>query len=98
MNFRMLGPATAATVNVNGRTYIGAPGATYDVIDGDAKVLGANGWVLICPSGSTSARPPTNQLGGYSATQGTKFFDTTLSKLIAFDGIAWRDPATGASV
>jgi hypothetical protein len=100
MNFRMLGPIVSQTNNINGRIYSGAPGATYDIIDGDADVLGASGWTRICPSGPTSARPTTSQAvnSNYFAGVGTHFFDTNLSKLIVFDGATWRDPATGAAV
>ena len=33
MNIRLLGPPIAATVTTNGRSYSGAPGNVYDVID-----------------------------------------------------------------
>jgi hypothetical protein len=98
MDWRMLGPVVAATTIANGRSYSGAPGEAYDVIDSDAAILGANGWTKVCPSGPTSARPPTAQLGGYWAARGFKFFDTTINSLIVYDGAAWRDPVTGSFV
>ena len=67
--------------------------------DGDAAILGANGWVTVAPSGPPSARP-TAALGSanYTASEGARFFDTTLGYLIVFAGGAWRNPATGAAV
>jgi hypothetical protein len=97
----MLGPVNVAqqTTTVNGRTYTLAAGQPADILDADAQVLGANGWVTVAPSGPTSARPAA-ALGGapYCASEGARFFDTTLNYLIIFAGGAWRNPATGASV
>jgi hypothetical protein len=98
---RMLGPKVAYVANINGRTYSGAPGGVYDIQDGDAATLAANGWVRVAISGPTTARPSTSQAqapGGYSAQQNALFFDTTLDELIVYDGATWRSPATGASV
>ncbi len=99
MNSRMLGPENIQnqTKVVNGRTYTAAAGQPIDVPDFDANLLQANGWTLVALSGPTSARP-VGTLGVYAATPGTRFFDTTLGKLIVFDGAVWRDPATGNSV
>jgi hypothetical protein len=106
LTYRMLGPvptgsATSTTTTTYSRSYTGSPGQVFDIPDGDAQILGAAGWVLVCPSGPTSARPTTSSLdapGGYVAAKGVKFFDTTLSQSIVFDGATWRDPATGESV
>jgi hypothetical protein len=87
-------------VTANGRTYSGAPGTYQDVPDFDAAVLMANGWTKAALSGPTSARPTTNAnvSAPYTAAAGLDFLDTTLGKVICFDGAAWRDPATGAAV
>lgn len=84
--------ASHAPIVVFGRSYSAAPGTLLDVPDGDAAVLGANGWTIIAPSGPTSARPPRSGLTG------NKFFDTTLNQLLIFDGAAWRDQVTGIAV
>lgn|SRR4051794_9796145 len=96
---RMLPPPSVAfqSMTANGRSYSAAPGSTVDVIEGDAQVLGANGWVWITPSGPTSARP-VNKDGPYAAARGSLFYDTTLGALIVHDGATWRSPATGAAV
>jgi hypothetical protein len=102
MNFRMLPPVaiSAQTMTINGRQYSGTPGTVLDIPDFDAAVLGANGWAPIAPSGPTALRP--SPLAGktppYLAAPGFEYFDTTLGKLIFFDGATWRDPATGSAV
>ncbi len=102
LSFRMLPPPAVGqqTVTVNGRRYSAAPGAAVDVPDMDANVLAANGWVVCAPSGPTSARPTVNPNTNppYVAAPGFEFFDTTLGKLVFWDGASWRDPATGSAV
>jgi hypothetical protein len=99
MNIRLLPPVAVAaqTRIVNGRSYSSTPGNVVDVLDSDAAVLQANGWIWVSASGPTSARP-TGTLGLYSAAAGQSYFDTTLGKLIVSDGQNWRDPATGSAV
>jgi hypothetical protein len=104
-NYRMLAPAVFAgqpaisqqNMTVNGRNYAGAPGTVLDVPDMDARILGANGWVEVAASGTTAQRP-TATSAPLSAAPSVQFWDTTLSKLIVFDGKTWRDPATGSAV
>lgn len=97
---RMLGPTTADSTTVNMRGYSGVPGGVYDVMDGDAPALAARGWVKVALSGPTSSRPTFSWSStlGYINSVGTLYLDTSLGKVIAFDGAAWRDPATGAAV
>jgi hypothetical protein len=98
MNWRLLAPVGVSeqTIAVNGRGYTATPGMALDVIDSDAQILTANGWIKIAPSGPTSARPTPSTLSApYIAAPGFQFFDTSLNKIIAFDGATWRDPATG---
>jgi hypothetical protein len=92
-NIRVLPPVQVAsqTQTVNGRSYTGSPGSVLDVPDFDANVLTANNWTKVAVSGATSARP-TNP------ARGMFFVDTTLAYVICWDGAAWRNPATGASV
>ena len=99
MNLRMFPPVEVEqqTRIVNGRTYTGTTGSVVDVVDFDGSVLAANGWVVVAPSGPTSARP-VGSLGQYPAARGVKFFDETLDALIVFDGSVWRNPASGAAV
>jgi hypothetical protein len=102
LNFRMLPPPAVGkqTIVANGRTYSAATGAVVDVPDFDAPILGANGWITCAPSGTTAQRPTINPNTNppYVAAPNFEYFDTTLSKLIFFDGQAWRDPATGTAV
>jgi hypothetical protein len=104
-NFRMLppaivagGPATSQTsMVVNGRTYSAAPGSVLDVPDMDGAVLAANGWVKVAASGTTAQRP-TSTSAPFRAAPEARYFDTSLGKLIVYDGVTWRDPATGSAV
>jgi hypothetical protein len=100
MNIRLLPPAPVSdqTRVVNGRSYFAAPGSVIDVYDADAAMPEANSWIAVAPSGPTSARPVTT-LGLYTASAGQCFFfDTTISKLVIYDGASWRDPVTGNAV
>jgi hypothetical protein len=102
LTFRMLPPPAVGkqTLTVNGRTYSAAPGTAVDVLDSDARVLAANSWVICAPSGATAQRPTTNPnvSAPYTIAPSFEFFDTTLSKLIFWDGQSWRDPANGNAV
>jgi|SRR5882672_1294991 len=100
MTIRVLPPPDVArqTLAINGRTYTAAAGSFLDVAaDADAYELTANGWVFVGLSGTTAARPTVN-----SAPQplqpSMRYFDTTLSKTIFWDGAVWRDPLNGNSV
>lgn len=97
--YRMLPPIDVArqTRVVNGRSYTGTPGSTYDVADFDAEVLSANGWIKIALSGPSTARPSAT-LAPNQVAAGSHYFDSTLGVTIVYDGASWRDPATGNSV
>lgn len=95
---RMLPPPVAGTIAANGRAYTGSVGTPRDVPTQDADILGANGWVWVAWSGPTSARPSPTRTTGVDSDSASRFFDTTLSKLIVWDGATWRDPATGSAV
>ncbi|MGO9006611.1 MAG: hypothetical protein ACLQIQ_07500 [Beijerinckiaceae bacterium] len=99
MNVRMLPPVAVnqQARTVNGRTYSGTPGTVQDIPDFDANALAANGWINVAFSGPTSARP-TATVAPYAATAGLPFYDTTLGKVIVYDGATWRDPTNGNSV
>jgi hypothetical protein len=92
---------TGNPINVNGRVYPAvSPGTVVDVVDFDAPVLCANGYTRIAISGPTSSRPTTNQASGslYYAAPGLHYLDTTINRLIVWDGATWRDPTTGSAV
>lgn len=104
LNIRMLPPVglTNRSRTANGRSYSGAPGQVFDVPDMDADRL--EGWIAVCPSGTTAERPvangqaPTVATQPYVITPGFEFLDTTLGKMIIWDGQVWRDPVTGSQV
>jgi len=85
------GSGKVTTMSVNGRVYSCALGSTLDVVDFDAAILTANGWIQVAPVGSTAQRPAKPGVGNF-------FHDTTLGKLVIFEGATWRDPATGGAV
>ncbi len=111
MNHVMLPPvrpdataSTGATVSttVNGRTYNAAPGSVVTgVPGGDARKLEANGWINGAGQGSqgdTTANRPTATASGQPLPAGTRYVDTTTGAVIVWDGVTWRNPATGAAV
>jgi hypothetical protein len=49
-------------------------------------------------TGTTAQRPKAGDPGVSNLPAGTSYYDTTLSKTIYFDGVSWRDPASGATV
>ena len=98
---RVLSPASAGSpIAVFGRSYAQVPGTAIDVPTGDTGTLCAAGWFRIALSGPTGARPTQGvALAGVDGLHPGKWYlDTTLGRLIVFDGIVWRDPATGALV
>lgn len=102
LNFRMLPPPAVGqqTQTINGRRYSATPGNAVDVPDFDGPTLAANGWVVCAPSGTTAQRPTTsaNISGPYIAAPGFQFYDTSISKLIFWDGATWRSPVDGSAV
>jgi len=100
--FRMLPPVSVGeqTRVINGRTYSASPGVALDIFDSDAQTLSANGWLKVALSGPSSARPSPNPNGTppYLAAAGFHYIDTTLGKLVVFDGQVWRDPLTGNAI
>lgn len=78
-------------ISVNGRLYSCSANATIDVPDFDAAVMQANGWTATAAggSGATATRPTNPKLN-------MQFHDTTLGKIIIWDGKNWRDYSSGA--
>jgi hypothetical protein len=91
LTHRLIPPARGSKVTVNGRTYDPAVGA-QDVNEFDATHLQANGWLFLAPSGPTTQRP-TSSLGVYPLMQGARFWDTTISHMVIWDGANWRNEA-----
>jgi hypothetical protein len=95
MTMQVMPPADGVhgSIVVNGRSYSCALGSSISVPDQDGLVMLANGWTAasIGGSGATSARPANPK-------KGQEFHDTTLGFVIRFDGAAWRNPNSGASV
>jgi hypothetical protein len=79
-------------ITLNGRTY--TAGAFIDMPDFDGSVAAANGWTIMGYVGTTAQRP-TPQDPAPILSVGLKYVDTTLGKLVSWDGSTWRDPVTG---
>jgi hypothetical protein len=95
-NIRYLAPGSGRgpSTRINGNTHGGSvAGAFVDLPDNsnDNAVLSANGYAKIGYVGTTAQRP-TNP------SASTPYIDTTLSKTVYYDGIAWRDPVSGSVV
>lgn len=75
------------------RYYPAQAGGTIDPIDLDAVVLGSQGFFAVGNgSGPTASRP--NNAG---QNPGFLYVDTTLNLIVAWNGIGWVNPLTGAS-
>lgn len=101
--YRCIGRASGGMKNmtINGRVYTVSAGGTVDAPEQDASHLGANGFVRICMSGTTAQRPTAKAIshgGTDQLYEGMLYLDTTLGYIIVYDGGAWRNPASGASV
>ena len=91
--FKLMPVSPPHKMTVGGRTYTGVAGVPIDAPDFDAAILtaGNNGWVSIGFSGTTAQRPVNPPIG-------TLFHDNTLGYVIVWEGAAWRNPSTGASI
>jgi hypothetical protein len=87
-------------MQANGRTYVPVVGTPQDLSDSDAEVLAANNWLRLGLIGTTAQRPGINawNVGAYAAQRGSVYLDTTLGKVIVFDGVSWRDAFSGTAV
>lgn len=105
MKFHMLPPCDPAKRVV---TYPDADGApfTFSAADGRAvdapeefvALLVNDGWVGVCRSGPSHARPNGTFDWINVREPGVLFFDLDLRAFIAWDGDVWRDAVTGAVV
>jgi len=89
---------TVTGASVSGSTLSGgtATGGTLDVPGFDADALVAAGWTRVAKLVTTATRPPVTDPQSYGV--GSQRFDTTINTLITWNGSAWIDPVTGASV
>jgi hypothetical protein len=97
-NVRMLparGPQSAwagSPSNAAGRRYYNAsPGQVIDVVENDANAIASSGFFSVAFSGPTSGRPTNANL-----TPGYLYLDTDIALIVAWDGVNWRNPVTGA--
>lgn len=90
----LMHPEAAPTTIVlggGGRKYTTPVGTPILVPDHDAHVLEANGWFSMGLAGTTAQRP-------INPPPKTTYADTTLSAMIFYDGLVWRNQFTGAIV
>ena len=79
------------------RSYTATGGGFIDAVgdpsSGDASALTSQGFLKVCQSGPTSARP----VFSVGQSPGFQYLDTTLAKIVVWDGANWRDPVTGST-
>jgi hypothetical protein len=79
------------------RSYTATAGGFIDAVgdpsSGDAAMLGSQGFVLVGGSGTTAQRPN----GAGFLKPGFLYCDTTILKVVVWDGGNWRDPITGST-
>ena len=93
---RYLGPATGRVISTksDGKQGSNTAAGAFLVLPDNANdnvIVQANGYTKLAYVGTTANRPTT-------PVQNMLYIDTTLSKVIVFDGAVWRDPVTGSSV
>lgn len=92
---RLLPHGSGNASHLSGK-YKPVPGSFIDVLADSSEYnqLSANGWLKVAQVGTTAQRPD----GGVPASLQSPFLylDTTAAKIVAWDGVNWRDPATGA--
>jgi hypothetical protein len=91
------GPAALSPVLVNGRTIAPSASPVDDTWEATGQLCSC-GWVRVGRVGSTAERPTASMQEPSPAGIGAPFLDTTLGYVIVFDGVAWRNPMTGAAV
>jgi hypothetical protein len=109
LNTRMLPLAGANTTgyissgagSANQRVYSAAGGSFIDALGspdaGDAASLSSQGFIPICASGPTSSRPAFATTTVGVGARGVFYLDTTIPKIVVWDGANWRDPVTGST-
>lgn len=73
-----------------------APGTITTVDSVTARIM--TNYFQVEISGTTAQRPKAGDPGLSNLPAGTAYYDTTLAKTIYYDGVSWRDPASGAVV
>ena len=95
---RVLPPYSAVGTTqdtVFGRTYTCALGSSLDVGDADGRALESNGWIVTATYGAMTT---VQRLAISNPKFRDTCLDTTLGYIVIFDGAAWRNPVTAASV
>ena len=78
------------------RAYSATGGGYIDALgdpSADAATLVSQGFLLVGGSGTTAQRPN----GTGFQKPGFIYVDSTISKVVMWDGANWRDPVTGAT-
>jgi hypothetical protein len=78
--------------NPAGRTYFPIAAGGFLDVTADPSALASQGLFAVGDSSGTTAQRPTGVRVGWL------HLDTTLGKIVAFDGTSWRDPVTGGVV
>lgn len=97
MKYRLIAsaPGSATPLLVNGRTYSRVLGSIHDAPYSDRAAMRANGFTELHGVGTTAERPNVFPATEHSPNNGALYYDTNVAAMLAFDGAAWRDAATG---
>lgn len=89
---RIMCHGSGVATSVQGK-YKAAAGTMMDTFDDSAEYLQltSNGWLRVAVVGTTAERPVQPHAP-------STFVDTTLGKMIVYDGVVWRDPSSGSVV
>ena len=87
-------------ITINGRAYAAVIGQTVDAPDIDAVVLEANNWFITGTNDSLCTGTTAQRLAipACQIKPAAQYLDTTLGYIAVYDGLTWRNPATGAAV
>jgi hypothetical protein len=91
---RFMPHGAGKATTVNGK-YSSSPGTILDVYSDTTEpaTLTANGWGRIGTVGPTAQRPDPSQ---NVLVAGMAYIDTSLTQVVIWDGLNWRNPFTGA--
>ena len=89
----MSNPQTFLNI-VNAQAGVVAPGGAPNISTGQNSA--PLGYATCGIGGPTTSRPKVGDPGVGALTIGTHFLDTTISAVVCWDGVNWRNPFSGA--
>lgn len=99
-NYRYAAAKALILRHASGRSYAVAAGAVTDVPESEAEQVdhASLGAARVARSGTTAQRPTVTGASGQQPVRLNEFYcDTTLGKVVLWNGSGWIDPMSGAS-